>query len=118
MATHPERLPNYADAEIEPAKLRDYCLNPEHEEGRHKARVFASALAIGRDDWRYLADRIHASLGDAPVSRIEPTAWGLRYEVVMMIDGLNGATMPVKTGWFIEAGGGAPRLTSAYVDIP
>ena len=118
MATHPERLPNHADAVIEPAKLRNYCLNPEHGEGRHKARVFASALAIGRDDWRYLAERIHASLGDAPVTRIEPTPWGVRYEVVMMIDGLNGATMPVKTGWFIEAADGAPRLTSEYVDVP
>lgn len=29
---------------VDIAKLRDYCLNPLHDEGKHKARVFASAL--------------------------------------------------------------------------
>ena len=33
--------------------MRDYVLNPEHALGRHKARLFAAALGIGRDDWPY-----------------------------------------------------------------
>lgn len=29
-----------------PHKLTGYCLNPEHPRGKHKARVFASALGF------------------------------------------------------------------------
>jgi hypothetical protein len=114
----PAQLPGHERAAIDPAKLREYCLSPHHETGRHKARVFASALGIGQEDWLYLAERLHAGLPGAGVSRIEPTPWGVRYEVVMMVDGLNGATQPVKTAWFIDQGGDIPRLSSAYVDIP
>ena len=39
-------LPNPDRAVVDLAKLRDYCLNPQHEEGKHKARVFASALGL------------------------------------------------------------------------
>jgi len=31
-------------------KLHDYCLNPLHSVGRHKARVFQAARGIGRED--------------------------------------------------------------------
>ncbi|MEN8217816.1 MAG: DUF6883 domain-containing protein [Pseudomonadota bacterium] len=36
-------LPNAENAFIDTRKLTDYCLNLEHFEGRHKARVFKSA---------------------------------------------------------------------------
>jgi hypothetical protein len=39
------RLPNHDEALISRDKLR-YCLDPSHEIGRHKARVFASALGL------------------------------------------------------------------------
>jgi hypothetical protein len=45
------------------------------------------------------------------------TPFGVTYEVVAMVDGLNGATKPVVTTWIIE-GDGPPRLTSTWVDIP
>ena len=32
------------------AKLRDYSLDPVHSKGKHKARVFASALGLTRND--------------------------------------------------------------------
>lgn len=38
------KLPNADRAIVDVAKLRDYCLNPNHEEGKHKARVFAASL--------------------------------------------------------------------------
>jgi hypothetical protein len=39
---HPERVPDAEGAIIEDAKLREYALNPEHEVGKHKARMFAA----------------------------------------------------------------------------
>jgi hypothetical protein len=43
------KLPNATHAVVDVAKLRDYCLNPGHARGRHKARVFASVLGIRRE---------------------------------------------------------------------
>ncbi len=40
------KLPNAANAYVDLAKLHDYCLNPEHPRGQHKARVFAQALGL------------------------------------------------------------------------
>ena len=51
-------LPQADRAHIDARKLRDYALNPDHPKGRHKARVFQSALGVGRDDWEYLRDQI------------------------------------------------------------
>ena len=39
------RLPNGDRADLG-TKLEDYVLNPRHREGRHKARLFESALGI------------------------------------------------------------------------
>jgi hypothetical protein len=40
------RLPRPERAVVDIAKIRDYYLNPKHPRGRHKAKVFASALGI------------------------------------------------------------------------
>jgi hypothetical protein len=39
---------------VDIVKLRDYSLNPEHKEVKHKARVFASALGLRIDDAEWL----------------------------------------------------------------
>jgi hypothetical protein len=44
------KLPNAERAFVDIAKLRDYSLDPVHPEGKHKARVFASALGLSRSD--------------------------------------------------------------------
>jgi hypothetical protein len=117
MAHAPVRLPNAGQARIPTDKLVRYALHPSHARGQHKARVFASALGITAADWRYLHDAILAALPEAVVRSTRITPFGVTYEVVVMIDGLNGATMPVVTTWIIE-GDAPPRLTSTWVDIP
>jgi hypothetical protein len=47
-------------------KLRDYCLNPYHEDGKHKARVFKSALGVGRADAEWLRERILEAAATRP----------------------------------------------------
>ena len=113
----PVRLPRAHQARIPTDKLLRYALDLTHGRGRHKARVFASALGITASDWRYLHDQILEALPEAEVRGTRITAFGVAYEVAVMIDGLNGATQPVITTWIIE-GDQPPRLTSAWVDIP
>ena len=43
-------LPDLANAKTDVAKLRDNCLNATHPRGRHKARMFLSALGITNED--------------------------------------------------------------------
>lgn len=39
-------IPNAENAVVDIRKLRDYCLKPEHDEGKHKARLFSSILGM------------------------------------------------------------------------
>lgn len=95
-------------------KLARYLLDPEHEVGRHKARVFASALGIRQRDSEYLRDQLQIAVVDAPVSSVRETPWGGLHEVVLPVDGLNGQTHRVMTVWLV-AGEEPPRLVTAYV---
>jgi hypothetical protein len=52
------RLPNYERAIIDIRKIEDYCLNTEHPHGRHKARVFRTALGVGTSDSDWLRQTI------------------------------------------------------------
>src|SRR5262249_50622043 len=76
------RLPGAERATIPTDKLVRYALNPDHPLGRHKARVFASALGIRRQDWRYLHDQILSALPEAPVRSTRITPFGVTYEVI------------------------------------
>jgi hypothetical protein len=53
--------------------------------------------------------------GEVRSTRITP--FGIAYEVIVIIDGLNGRTVSVVTTWMV-ATNAAPRLTSTWVDIP
>jgi hypothetical protein len=44
------KLPNGSKAVIPEGKLEDYCLNPFHPDGKHKAKVFEKALGITQED--------------------------------------------------------------------
>jgi hypothetical protein len=55
------RLPNSERAIIEMEKIEGYCLNPEHPKGKHKARVFKSALDLDLND----AEELRAAIQQA-----------------------------------------------------
>ena len=44
------KLPNREYAIVEIDKIVGYCLNLEYPQGKHKARVFKSALNLNLDD--------------------------------------------------------------------
>jgi hypothetical protein len=113
----PVRLPRAHEAVTPTPKLVNWALDLTHERGQHKARVFASALGITVGHWRYLHNQILAAIPTAEVRGTRITPFGVAYEVVVMIDGLNGKTLPVVTTWMLEPDE-PPRLTSTWVDIP
>lgn len=50
------KLPNAERAVVRLEKLTEYSLNPAHDKGGHKARVFASASGITIDDAEWLRE--------------------------------------------------------------
>ncbi|MBM3529392.1 MAG: hypothetical protein FJX62_14980 [Alphaproteobacteria bacterium] len=58
-------LPNCERAAIDLRKLEDYCLNPAHPRGRHKARVFHRTLGLQRGDARWLRDALQTAVAAA-----------------------------------------------------
>lgn len=107
-------LPNADRAVVDIRKLREYALNPDHEVGRHKARVFASALGWTADDAELLREHLlHAARVSDPTFKGEDVH-GRRFEVIFTIDGPYG---PVKmvSGWIIRPGEEFARLTSCRV---
>ena len=107
------RLPNAERVTIDPAKLRDYLLSPEHPVGRAKARVLAT-LGFRQAGWPALRDALlaHGQAGEA-----EPaggTPYGQKYVVRGKLQGPTGRTAQFVSVWLIPAGEAAPRLLTAY----
>lgn len=77
------KLPNAHLAIVELRKLQDYCLNPEHPRGKHKVRVFQSALGIGREDAEELRERILTAVDVQDCVPGDCDVYGARYIVDM-----------------------------------
>jgi hypothetical protein len=56
------KLPNPEQAIIDSQKLSGYCLNPNHPDGQHKARVFQSVLGLGQENEQELHNALKESL--------------------------------------------------------
>jgi hypothetical protein len=71
MTTH---LPHGDKAILDIRKIEDYCLNPSHPRGRHRARVFREALDLQRDDAAWLRDALleAARAGEAFPIAVDP----------------------------------------------
>jgi hypothetical protein len=117
---HPLALVGCETPVIEESKLMLYALNPVHERGRHKARVFKSALGFDLTNWSLLVQAIIDLLCLHPAEVIETPPTGTKYRVVLPITGPNNHTVPVLTAWQYDrqADGSLsaiPRLVSLRV---
>ena len=108
------KLPNCEQAVVDIAKLRDYSLNPDHEVGAHKARVFRAALGLTVDDAEWLRVELIriACEGDAILG--DPSAFGQKYSIDTELV-YKGHNAIVRSAWIIENGSEFPRLVSCYV---
>jgi hypothetical protein len=108
------KLPNGDRAIIDTRKVTDYCLSPTHEEGQHKARLFAHVLGIGRDDAQLLLDALQRAAADADATMGQRDKYGDRYVIDFELVGPLGAAT-VRSAWMIRAGEDAPRLVTCYI---
>jgi hypothetical protein len=108
------KLPNPERAVVDIQKLRDYCLNPEHRRGCHKARVFASSLGLTAADASYLRKALLVAARENDAVPAEADEYGKRYVVDFMASGPAGKAA-VRGSWIVRRGEDFPRLTSCFV---
>ena len=107
------RIPHAENATVDIRKLRDYCMNPLHPEGKHKARLFAAALGMTAADAEPLRDALLqvVKFHDATLGRRD--AYGQRYQIDFAFD-WRGRRAILRSGWIVEHGSAIPRLTTCY----
>jgi hypothetical protein len=110
-------LPNAEHAFIDPRKLADYCLSPEHPVGGHKAVLFERLLGITAAD----ADALRAILlhvarhGAAAAGRQDE--FGQRYTIDFTL-ARELRCAAIRSAWIVRADESFPRLTSCFVLRP
>lgn len=111
------KLPAAERAFVDPAKVRDYLLNPHHLVGASKARFFA-ALGFTRRRWAvlYQALRAHATDGDAEAG--QPSLRGQNYTVRATIVGPTGREAYLLCVWIVLKNENFPRLVTAFPGEP
>jgi len=108
-------LPNYANAIIPDEKIFDYCLNPNHERGQHKAKVFRQVFGIAAKDGELLKSAIRAQLHKFEISTETENKFGKIFTLPMKIS-IFDKTDEIITIWIIENGLDYPRLVTCYVN--
>ncbi len=106
-------IPNAEKAVVDIRKLRDYCLNSEHNDGKHKARLFLAILGMTVDnaeELRHLLLEVIQS-HDAQLGRQDE--FGQRYILDFTIEWQN-RSATLRSGWIIEQGSEIPSLTTCY----
>ena len=106
-------IPNVEHAVVDIRKLRDYCLNPMHDEGQHKAHLFAIALGMTTDDAEGLRALLLQAVKTADAQLGRRDTYGQRYTVDLLLEWHDRQAM-VRSGWIIEHDSGTPRLTTCY----
>jgi hypothetical protein len=106
-------IPNSENAVVDIRKLRNYCLNPEHDEGKHKARLFSSILGMTTDNAEELQQIILKVVKTHEVSLGRRDEFGQRYTLDFTLEWQN-RSATIRSGWIIEEGSDVPRLTTCY----
>ncbi|WP_055076622.1 DUF6883 domain-containing protein [Pseudanabaena sp. 'Roaring Creek'] len=106
-------IPNSENAIVDIRKLRDYCLNSKHDDGKHKARLFSSILGMTADNAGELRQMLLeiVKVQEAQLGRRDE--FGQRYTLDFTIEWQN-RSATLRSGWIIEHGSEIPKLTTCY----
>lgn len=107
-------LPNSERAFLDIRKIEDYCLNPTHPRGRHKARVFRAALGIGRSDATWLRQILLEGVRKGLAIQLSADAFGTRWYIDMPIE-RQGKAVVVRTIWIMRLGEETPQFVTCWV---
>lgn len=107
------KLPNASLAVVPERKVTHYLLNPAHPAGGSKASFFLR-FGFSVAEWQRLADALLRHARENEVVGTEPTPHGRRYVVDGPLLAPDGSELNIRSAWFIDAGGAAPRFVTAH----
>lgn len=108
------KLPNAENAVVDIVKLRDYALNPSHDKGGNKARVFAAALGLTRDDAEHLRLMILEAAQTQDAREGKSLPYGQMYVLDFSVTTAV-SEVTIRTAWIVERDTDFARLVTCFV---
>jgi hypothetical protein len=110
-------LPQHEKAIVPIEKLRDYALNPNHPQGKDKARVFKATLGMERGHADVLSEILKSTLVRSPAVRGLNDQHGERWITYHELIGLSGKPVVVTVAWIYRVEqADVPVLISCYIE--
>jgi hypothetical protein len=107
-------LPHCDQAILDIQKIQNYCLNPAHLRGRHKARLFRRAIGIERGDAGWLRTALLEGIRQNDAVELLGDMFGTRWRVDVPLT-RHGKTVVVRTIWIVQSGQHVPRFVTCWV---
>lgn len=107
------KLPNGDHAVVEDAKLLEYCLSPIHPRGKHKAKLFETALGITIAEAQILRSELLMAARTGEAVPTKQNAFGQMYEIRFTCRGPN-RSADVLSVWIVLNNDQYPRLVTCY----
>ena len=107
------KIPNAERAVVDIRKLRDYCLNPQHDKGKHKARLFTSLLGMDSGDAEELRNALLEAVKTKDAQLGKTDAYGQRYTLDFTLN-WRGKQARIRSAWIIETGSDISKLTTVF----
>lgn len=108
------KLLNGHRAIVDLEKLVDYCLNPDHPRGKHKARVFLAACGMTAEHAELLRQQLLVAALEG-VAVLQPkVGFGQRVVIECSITGPAGTAL-IRSAWIIRPEEEIPRFVTAFV---
>jgi hypothetical protein len=108
------KLPDPERTIIEEGKLADYCLNSNHPDGRHKARVFKSALDLKQEDVETLKKALLEAVKTYEATPDKRNQYGQKYVIDFpMTHG--GKRAIIHSVWIVRDEEKRARLVTCYI---
>jgi hypothetical protein len=108
------KLPNGDAAIVDIAKLRDYCLSPDHPRGKHKAKVFKAVLDISRSDADLVRDALVSAAKEQDALPGSSDEFGTRYIIDLEL-AHGDLTAVIRSSWIVRTGERIPRFVTCFV---
>ena len=107
------RLPNAHLPRVPEPKVTRYLLNPAHPAGGSKA-VFFLRFGFTVAEWSRFANALLRHAQENEVVESGETRHGTRYAIDGPLAAPDGTVLHIRTAWFIDPGGEAPRFITAH----
>ncbi|SRR6266545_8099845 len=107
-------LPHGNRAILDIRKIEEYCLNPTHPGGRHKARVFREALGIDGTNASWLREVLLEAVRKNEAIELATDAMGTRWRIDVPI-ARHGKRAVVRAIWIVRSGEIAPRFVTCWL---